>query len=57
MKNSYACFLVVLIFLLGTNFASVIPDEDWSYSEVRPGANMFWYVHLIQYYYPVSYYT
>ena len=24
---------------------STIPDEDWSYVEVRPGAHMFWWLY------------
>lgn len=44
------CFLVaavaacVLVFCRPV-LASVIPDEDWNYVDVRPGAHMFWWLY------------
>ena len=43
-------FLAILIVLLlcisarGAPF-STIPDEDWGYVDVRPGAHMFWWLY------------
>lgn len=45
--SARVCFLVaacVLVFCRPV-FASVIPDEDWNYVDVRPGAHMFWWLY------------
>lgn len=38
--------LVTVVFLLTDSAgASLVPDEDWGYVTVRPGAHMFWWLY------------
>lgn len=37
---------LVLALALNTVSSASVPDEDWAYVQVRPGANMFWYVQI-----------
>jgi len=36
---------LILSLAIGNSFAQVIPEEDWGYVEVRPGANSFWWLY------------